>query len=548
MEVNYLRYNSNQLINPTPLVEISRENIYNNNHLGFIDTITLRGQLTGSFYQLQTGQSGILNIFNQNFGLFEIYEETPRGSVIFEKIYEKSGINVKSISFDESPYNGLLNYTIELNSSTMTGNVINPVNQYNFTENKDKTISLSHSVSAQGINTASYPSKSNALENAINFVTQNTGLANVPTIKFISGASNNFYLQNIAESIDRLNATYSIDEYYTNSLLNTGTSGILKYSLDIASGVTTNSINLSLKGNYKGGLGGNINDLRNSLNVTQLVSGIYSSYFNPIPINYNISENTGENIINFDYSFDNINLPNPYFKYDTNVEKDYIEQIMKVDINASIIARGNRNYRYLLSKAYITGLTNQFSSIADEALLKFKDFNSDTGSYKLRLANMEIMDNPREGIVTAKVSYDDKPMPSGTSANVADSSYQISVQAPCWYMIGSPTINKKGFYIISDFNITTLPKLTIESNILAKNDEQLNEGTVKNELKGITNNILPPDYDFNVTTKESFNVEKGSLDKISNLNQQILNTKRINYKLEKVSTNNETALFPKFIL
>ena len=548
MEVNYLRYNSNQLINPTPLVEISRENIYNNNHLGFIDTITLRGQLTGNFYQLQTGQSGILDIFNENFGLFEIYEENPKGSSIFQKIYEKNGINVKSISFDESPYNGLLNYTIELNSSTMTGNVINPVNQYNFTENKDKTISLSHSVSAQGINTASYPSKSNALENAINFVTQNTGLANVPTIKFISGASNNFYLQNIAESIDRLNATYSIDEYYTNSLLNTGASGILKYSLDIASGVTTNSINLSLKGNYKGGLAGNINDLRNSLNVTQLVSGIYSSYFNPIPINYNISENTGENIINFDYSFDNINLPNPYFKYDTNVEKDYIEQIMKVDINASIIARGNRNYRYLLSKAYITGLTNQFSSIADEALLKFKDFNSDTGSYKLRLANMEIMDNPREGIVTAKVSYDDKPMPSGTSANVADSSYQISVQAPCWYMIGSPTINKKGFYIISDFNITTLPKLTIESNILAKNDEQLNEGTVKNELKGITNNILPPDYDFNVTTKESFNVEKGSLDKISNLNQQILNTKRINYKLEKVCTNNETALFPKFIL
>ena len=118
-----------------------------------------------------------------------------------DKIYEKSGINITSISFEESAYNGMLNYTITLNSSTMTGNVINPVNQYNFTENKDKTISLSRSLSAQGINTAKYPSKSNALENAITFVTQNTGLATMPTVKFISGDIGNFYLQNMGNNI-----------------------------------------------------------------------------------------------------------------------------------------------------------------------------------------------------------------------------------------------------------------------------------------------------------------------------------------------------------
>lgn len=546
MATNYIKYNSNQLIYPTPLVELSRENTYDNNHLGFVDKITLKGQLTGNFYQLQTGQSGILNIFNQNFGSFEIYEETSQGSTVFDKIYEKSGINITSISFEESAYNGMLNYTITLNSSTMTGNVINPVNQYNFTENKDKTISLSRSLSAQGINTAKYPSKSNALENAITFVTQNTGLATMPTIKFISGDRGNFYLQNISESIDRLNAIYSVDESYTSSLLNTESSGILKYSIDISSGVAADLLRLSIKGSYKGSLGGNINNLRDSLNVTKLVSGAYSSYFNPIPINYSVSENTGENIINFDYSFDNINLPNPYFKYETSIEKDDIEQSIKVDLNASIIARGNKKNRYLLSTSNQASLNASLFALASGAVSDFKDFTSDTGSYKLRLQNMEFIDNPNEGVITAKATYDDKPMPSGDDPAIADSSFQISVQAPCWYMVGVPAINQRGYYTINDFNITTLPKCTIESTVSIKDGTSQGSTTaIQNNIKNSMGIISPVDYNFNITIRESFSEEKANLDKVSNLTQPILNTKNVNYKIEKVCTNNQSSIFPR---
>jgi hypothetical protein len=428
----------------------------------------------------------------------------------------------------------------------MSGNVMNPVNQYNFVENKDKTISLSHSVSARGINTVSYPSKSNALENAIAFVRQNTGLANIPTIKFISGASNNFYLQNISESIDRLNAIYSVDESYTSSLLDTGSSGILKYSIDISSGVAADSLSLSIKGSYKGPLGGNVNDLRNSLNVTKLVSGSYASYFNPIPINYSISENTGENIINFDYSFDNINLPNPYFKYDTSVEKDDIEQVIKVDINASIIARGNRNNRYLLSQANQASLNSSFFTIASGAVLDFKDFNNDTGSYKLRLQNMEFIDNPNEGIITAKVSYDDKPMPSGDNAAVADSSFRVSVQLPCFYMAGIPVINQRGKYIVNDFNINTLPKCTVESSVSVKDGTSQNAtAAIESNIQNSIRTIFPSDYNYNLTVKESLSTEKANLDKISNFTQPILNTKNINYTIEKISTKHEGSFFPK---
>lgn len=541
MPINYIKYNSYQLTEPTPLVELSRENVYNNNHLGYIDNINLKGQLTGNFIQLQTGQSGILNIFNQNFGLFEIYEAFDRVS-LFQKIYEKSGIVVRSISFDEAPYNGILGYTIQLTSMAMSGNVINPVNQYNFTENKDKTISLSHTISAQGINTANYPTKSNALENAIAFVNSNTGLSNVPTVKFISGGNSPFYLQTISESIDRLNAIYSIDETYSSSLLNTGVSGVLKYSFDISSGVESNSINLSIKGTYKGPLGGNFNNLRNSLNITNLVSGIYTGYFNPIPIQYNISENTGENLINFDYSFDNISLTNPYFQYDTSVSKNELEQINKIDINGTIMARGNRNYRYFLCQLYKLNLTGSFSSIANTILAEFKDFNNDTSNSTLRLTNLEVTDNPKEGTISARASYDDKPMPTG---NFTDSSFQVSVQAPNWYMINSPTANKKGYHIISDFNITTLPKLSIDTSIAMKNDLYLDEESTKTQLKNITSGIIPNNFNYNIFLKDSFAVQKNKLNIISNALQPISNVKQINYKLERTSTTNETSLLPK---
>lgn len=527
---NYISYNSNQIPYPTPLVELSRENVYENNHLGFVDFITLKGQLTGNFQQLQTGQSGLLNTFNNNFGVFEIFEATTQPN-LFQKIYEKSGIVIKSISFDESTYNGALGYTIQMSSSTMSGNVINPINEYNFTENKDKTISLSHNVSAKGINTSKYPSKSNALQNAISFVNLNTGLANVPTVKFISGANNKFYLQTISESIDRLNGIYSISERYSSDLLNTGISGVLSYSFSISSGAESNALDLSIKGTYKGGIGENINNLRESLSVTRLVSGLYPNYFNPIPIQYNITENTGENSINFDYSFDNINLPNPYILYEINVSRDEIEQINRVDINGNIIARGNKLNKYTLSKNLQSTLTGGFSGVALDAANILKDFNNNTGNFNLRLVNIELIDNPNEGTLSAKASYDDKPMPA--DENIADSSFQVSVEAPNWYMTNIPTANKRGLHIVNDFDVTTLPKANIQVSLAMTNNSLTRSGAIS-QAAGTASAIIPTQYNFDKTLQNSYSIEEVS--------GQI---KQANYKLQLVSTLNTSSLFPK---
>lgn len=684
-----IKYNNKTIPFPTPLVSLERENLYYNQYWGNSDKIVLNGQISGinncsPFASITSGQNNLLNIFNQNFGNFEIYEATgatgfnfnltadapinpsiqpyytgisgayipknsnlilridgsyggyaivweksknkinwesftlyktnyysgspfpyvrfdpnrlypqvfpylnypmtatpsqnnignqndpningrgiytgnigdynyfrlaiigggggsPAGNLIAsgfdaEKIYENSGIIVRSINFNESNYAGLIDYTIELNSIRPSGNIIDPTNEYSFTENENKTVSLSHNVSAKGINTSLNPSKSNAIDNAISFVRSNTGLANVPTTKFISGSSSKFYLQNFSESIDRLNNVYSVQETYLSNLLNTGSSGNLTYTSDITSGADSNIVQINLRGQYKGPKNGNINDLRNSLNVTGLLSGIYSGYYNRIPIQYNVTENTGENLINFDYSFDNLNLPNPYFKYDSNISRDEIQQIYNIQVRGDIIARGNRAYRYFLSTGNLTNLTGQLLSVASGILTGFKDFNGDTVSSNLRLLNISIDQNPNNGTVSANASYDDRFMPTG---NFVDATYNVSVEAPRWYMNNQPTCNIKGYHIINDFDITTLPKLNINTTFKAKDVIGTStESGLRQLAATLTNNLAPTNYNYNtqLNATESYNKKYNNMTSLS----------EISYKLDKIDISNQDALLPKF--
>ena len=704
-----IRYNDQTLPYPTPLVSLERNNVYVNQYWGNSDKITLNGLITGNFDQIKSGQSGILNIFNQNFGNFEIIESltinnniftftgknsagqitgviiqdlktgipfplefdvnlnfipadvklnlnklshtyypdikmalvSPNESGVFipfttplnvppgvnvnisnydlifskdsteffngvrsgtfktaatgtniyeegdlpfplnltgnksismdifsnknangkwklyvfdaiggdtgnfngaklifsdERIYQNSGIIVQSISFEESPYSNLISYSIELNSSQLSGNVINPTNEYNFTENEDKTISLSHSISARGINTSKNPSKSNAMDNAIAFVKSNTGLAKIPTVKFISGLSiySPFYMQNFSESIDRLNGVYSVQENYNTKTINSSLPGVLSYTCDITSGADSNVVQINLRGDYKGPKDGDITNLRNTFNLRELF--LYSGYYNPTPIQYNITENSGENLISFDYTFDNIDLPNPYFKYDANITKDELQQIYNIQVRGDVIARGSAPYRYYLSTGNLVNLTGGFIKVASGILTGFKNFNSDTSTSNLRLLNISIDKNPNDSTVSANASYDDKYMPTG---NFVNANYSVSVEAPLWYMNNQPTCNIKGYHIINDFNITTLPKLSVSTSFTSKNVTGLNnESQLKQQARDITANIVPTNYNFNVKLQDSESLTK-KYDNFNSLSQ-------ISYKLDKIDISNENGLLPKF--
>jgi hypothetical protein len=174
--------------------------------------------------------------------------------------------------------------------------------------------------------------------------------------------------------------------------------------------------------------------------------------------------------------------------------------------------------------------------IASGILTGFKDFNNDTTVSNLRLLNVSIDRNPNNGTVSANVSYDDKYMPTG---NFVDATYSVNVDAPRWYMNNQPTCNIKGYHIINDFDITTLPRLSLNTSFKYKDiKSSYTETGLRQMARDLTENITPLNYNFvtRLQDPESF------VKKYNNFNS----TTDISYKLDKIDLTNQSGLLPKF--
>lgn len=500
-----IKYNNVEIGPPTPLVTLEREHAINNNKIGDIDRIKLIGQLTGNFLNLISGQNDLLNKFSNNFKTFEIIEES-------NKIYEKSGVIINDISFSESKYNGILDYEISLTAKNFQFDVQNPVDQFSVSK-ENGTLTLNHRVSAQGINTSA-TNFSNSLQNAISFVNQFTGINNLPSLYIedtINLPVNNsvYHLLEVRESMNRIEGVYSIDESYIKDLnFDADQSGILRYTVDLNSGVEQNNITFSIKGSYSNSpINGNFNLLRNIFintikpsltdKIIKNISGFYSGYVNPAPISYSINENSGSHIIDFQFEYDNLNLPNPYVIYTSNVSRDEITQIISININAEIIARGTSSNRYNLAQQYVSQVQNSMSSLATNIYNTFINLNNYQFSYPLRFVKSNRKDNQFLGKILLSYSYDDKEIP----LLVSDANYSVNQQLPVWYFSANPTL-EKNVYIFQDFDIRTPLKTTYDGDFRFDQLLNISDGVARGMLGSI----------IDLTNKKIFN-EKISVQK-----------------------------------
>lgn len=430
MNNNIIKYNNQTLELPTPIVEIKSENLYLNKSWGIEDQITLKGQLTGDFQSLQISQKNLIDIFSKNFKQFEILELNSGNS--YESIYEKNNVQVVNISFADGNYNKVLDYTINLKSSDLKASVINPKNDFNFQLNKDFTINLSHAVSAVGISNNSY--KSNALDNAINYVKNLTGLNNIPAYQNI-----NFNLFSVKESVNRLQSSYSIEESYIGDSSSKSISGgINRYSIDISSGVKDIALKINLQGQFSIGKNENFDIIKNSINPAQIVSGSYSGYFNPIPISYNIQSDKNEKTISYNFNFDNINLPNPYIRYNISEQYDNIYKITNKNISAEVLARGHQLERLSNSE----NLLNQINLKA-------------IAGQNFKIISSEKVINKDKNTFVVSASFTDKNIPGG----YADGKYTVTedISIP----IIKPNLSLRG-YILQDFQANTFAKTKVQ--------------------------------------------------------------------------------------
>ena len=133
---------------PTPLPSFTENSIRYNNRWAVLQNVTLHGQLSGCTYNsLLTAKNNLEQIFSSDFQPLSIIQDNK---IVYFSNYNR----ITDIAFAESSYFGLLNYTVSLESypiALFSGvyGVIEPVNEWNFVEQDNKILEVTHRVSAK---------------------------------------------------------------------------------------------------------------------------------------------------------------------------------------------------------------------------------------------------------------------------------------------------------------------------------------------------------------------------------------------------------------
>jgi len=193
-------------------------------------TRTLTGQILTSgigYHLVRAKQRELENAFAQDNLEFKIIA-APNHPCLIPGTAIESGVfpNVASLDIREDVQFNRLDYTIVLEDETapsgVSGLVQSLSNNWSYTENENESvIDITHSINAQGRNTAVSGAASNALDNAVSRVRGLLGLIHAPSgfpyyAQPASGTNVRFYeiTTSREESVNLEDATYSVTENF----------------------------------------------------------------------------------------------------------------------------------------------------------------------------------------------------------------------------------------------------------------------------------------------------------------------------------------------
>lgn len=570
---------------PTPFVTLQQESL--NDHggpadgrWGAADRISIQGFLTGiaggddcgtlgpsgavtpAGWRIQgnlfQAQNSLLNGFGTDFQTLVI-KDTDGGDDI---VYNGYNCIVRGINFDESPYKGLLPYSIDIDAynedywNSVASNamgVLDPEDSYDFDQDpEDEIVKISHTVSARGFNTSSSP---NALHNAKTFVHGRTGYkfdTYVGLPKFIevgtcgsagtAGEQCCFIpvLKTQSESIDRISSTYSVTETYEADP--SGCSGIiLRYSTSLESGINDDFVRGTIDAEATHSKTGDWEDLRTyfqGINFLDLLKDDTEfTTFNPVPITLNVDENETGRAIGFSASWDDNNLFTSNVLYDHSVSfsTDAISDITTATVNGTIKARGNLKERLARTESYLGSnvqITN-LHTLANGAYTHYRDEHSLIGSdFVLRdIPSAHTVSSGAYGDIDVSATFDDKWM-LDSDERLRDSTYSYSVKAPMQIFKPKAAVNENGLYAVFDTNVVSREEFSITAQVVGKHNpiagqtssawsaylEGKADGMVnvlKNslddngqELRLETENVSKSDTDSNISCNYTFSQNK----------------------------------------
>lgn len=525
-----IKYNNKRIpvsgTGPTPYISLSDDVITYGDRWGISQRIVLNGVITGnSFDDLYTAQTGLVDIFSSSYKVLKVLEGAD-DTVVTGEVAAFSGCSVQGVSFDNAPYNKVVNYSVELVSypSGLTGffsgnyGILDPKDEINITPGSDGVGTITHSVSARGfvINTID-----DAIDNVKSYVASRTGVSRVLTLPLATSIDNSGsftpVLVSISENLDRLNLTYSIEESYRFKTI-TGDSesaqnysfnnyNLVSYSTSLTSGAGDDFVTASIQGEIKAGItgatgdaliSGLINEL-SGLNPYAVISGKYGSpngfKFCEDPIEVSINEDRKARKVGFNISYDNLEFYSSandqivfngcYLDATISHNIDDLSSIDTLEVRGEVKCRGSVSNKYAKSLDYVTELfTAGTSPSAPRLYTLVNDYYSAyySSSPKFTLnsqpVSVQVEANPLLGTVSLTVTYDNKDRFLGLST----SDYSIEYTPANTIFTYGFSCNNSLRHIAVDMNVLKREKAGINLSVSKPNTSESTLLTNKDSL------------------------------------------------------------------
>lgn len=320
---------------PIPFVSLSNDYVQAGERWTILQAITLQGEIIGcSKSDLVARQNELLDAFSQDFKTIEI-----------SGLDDIELARVVSVDFQGSDYLSAISYTIELEAYSYdtfidSNYVIEPVDSISIVENGDKTIDITHTISAKGVNSSSY----NALTNAKNFVLEkldsqkSEGTWPVPNL--ISSKDPNFkrMLVSVSEDIDRIQGRYSITKQYKSDLDYEDGSIILRHTKETTEQEGQFKI-FTINGTIDGGIDSSLDFNKLRTRLKNFKKSLNTEFIHEFVDSASISEDVEAGRINFTFTFSS-NPLEVIDDYDISISENSDTALISVSVRGTMSAKG----------------------------------------------------------------------------------------------------------------------------------------------------------------------------------------------------------------
>lgn len=472
-----VKYND-QGIYPAPFVSRTLEPIDIGGRWGVTQNIELNGFLTGT---AGTGLiAGLYDIFATGFKTLRIESDGDADYYVAENCV------LDSISISSNPFytgsNQGIPYTVSMKSYAVPSGVIDISNEYSYADNQDGTVSVSRKMGAKGLKTSS----SDAIDNAINFVSALTGVSPIGAVSPVFIPSGVPVLLSFSESINRLEGTYAVNEswkYETGSTVPYVTVSTLNISDDISSEYTVLDLEVNFTSHKQSGIT-HVRDYARDYDYYGKLESYGIGTGNCIITNFSVDQNPSASTIGAKFSFisgEMAEIQTGIFYHSVTMDWDQIRDVRTFSINSDFKVKGPESHRANLIAAQKTRMINDYGHYVAYlyCAIKNTELYSQLASSTYPLSPLPLDFNIEEGTrppsLKMSAKFDDAswkavgqqtlPNGSGYPTSIGKASWRASVTPELWMFESIPAANIEGHFVIQDMQCKTRERIQLNSAV-----------------------------------------------------------------------------------